>query len=94
MFNIFYEDSDLVIILDWADNTPILHHHVYDWSLSVHKKMKREFERLITTLKEHNIFELYSYYNVEDTKLDKFCSYYGFRVVEIKNNVKYVVKEL
>jgi hypothetical protein len=94
MFNKIYEDEDLVVGIEWEDKLPFLHHHVYNWKLSTHKKMKRVFDSLTKDLRQNGHLELWSYYDKTQSNVDKFCDYYGFSKVAETDTQYIVLKEL
>ena len=94
MFEEVYKDDDLVLLLEWDQDLPYIHHHFYTWSLSTHKKCIAEFNKLIQTLQTKGYKELWSYYDKQNTNVDKFCNYYGFTKVGETPTQNIVLKEI
>lgn len=94
MFEIYHKDDDLLVGIEWTDDLPFLHHHVYNWKLSTHKKMKKVFVNVIKDLQKKQYTELWSYFDKSNSHLDKFCNYYGFTKVSETDTEHIVVKEI
>ncbi len=94
MYEEFYKDDSIVILIEWVDNIPFMHHHFYNWSLSIHKKFKVEIDNLVAYLQNKGHTELWSYYDKVNTKVDKFCVYYGFNKVGETETQNIVLKEI
>ena len=94
MFEVFHQDDDLVIGIEWDGEIPFIHHHVYNWKLSTHKQMKKVFSTMVKELQEKNHTKLYSYFDKQNTNVDKFCDYYGFTLLSETPTEYIVVKEL
>lgn len=94
MFEEFYKDDDVVLLIEWDDGLPFIHHHFYNWSLSVHKKTIKQVNKLIQYVKDKGHDELWSYYDKEKTNVDKFCVYYGFVKVGETATQHIVVKDI
>ena len=94
MFEEVYKDDDLVLLIEWDQELPYLHHHFYNWTLSTHKKCISEFNKLVKCLQDKGHKELWSYYNKENTNVDKFCTYYGFTKVGETPTQNIVLKEI
>lgn len=94
MFEEVYKDDDLVLLLEWDQDLPYIHHHFYNWSLSVHKKTIKEFDKIIHNLQSKGHKELWSYYDKENSNVDKFCNYYGFNKVGETPTQHIVLKEI
>jgi len=94
MYKEMYTDKDVVLLIDWDDGLPYLHHHFYNWSLSVHKKTLIEFNKIVDGLRTDGHTELWSYYDKENTHVDKFCKLYGFNKVAETSTQNIVLKEI
>lgn len=94
MYNIKYQDDDLIMLIEWADGLPVIHHEIYNWKLSTHKKMRNAFNDIVKELKEDGFDVLYSYYDVHNESVKKFVDKYGFTPCGEVNNYIVVVKEL
>lgn len=94
MFEVVYQDNCLLIGIEWEDKVPFIHHHVFHWKLSTHKKMKEVFNSIIQNLQNKEHTELWSYYDKNNKHLDKFCSYYGFIKVGETETEYIVLKEI
>jgi len=94
MFEEFYKDESIVILVEWVDGLPYIHHHFYAWSVSIHKKFTIEFNNLVTYLQNKGHTELWSYYDKVNTHVDKFCVHYGFIKVGETETQNIVLKEI
>jgi hypothetical protein len=94
MYDIKYQDEDFLLLVEWEDGLPFLHHHYYNWSLSVHKKAIKAFVALIEELKNQGHTELWSYYDKTNTHVDKFCNKYNFIKVGETETENIVLKEI
>lgn len=94
MYDEMYRDEDLVVLLEWKSGIPIIHHHIWNWKLSTYKTMVREFASVVDTLKKAGHMELYSYYDVDNEKVEKFCKRFGFTTTMRTASTVYVVKEI
>lgn len=93
MYEIKHSDDDLLMLIEWEQGAPIIHHHIYNWKLSTHKKMKQCFDKIIEDLKQRGYNELYSYYDINNKQVEKFVTYYGFTFIKEFDGNKIVVKE-
>lgn len=94
MFEVYYKDDDLVMGIEWTDDLPFIHHHIYEWKLSTHKKMKEVFAAIVKDLQDKEHTELWSYYKKSSEHVNKFCNYYGFTRVSETETEYIVVKEI
>lgn len=93
--DIKYQDNDLLLVLEWdEDDIVYMHHHFYNWSPSVMKKTIVEFNKIVDELKSLNQTELWSYYDKDQTHVDKFCVRFGFVQVSETDTQKIVLKEI
>jgi hypothetical protein len=94
MFEEFYKDDAIVLLIEWDNDVPYIHHHFYSWSVSIHKKFKSEFNKLVKYLQNKGHTELWSYYDKVNTNVDKFCVHYGFNKVGETETQNIVLKEI
>jgi hypothetical protein len=91
---VVYQDDNLLVVLEWDEGVPYIHHHIYKWAPSVLKKMSKLMGEIVDKLTSENHEELFSYYDKENTHLEKFCDYYGFVKVGETETQIIVLKEL
>jgi hypothetical protein len=94
MFEEMYKDDDIVLLIEWDEGLPYIHHHFYNWSVSIHKRTLAEFDKIVTKLRENGYNELWSYYDKENVHVDKFCKRYGFEKVSETITQNIVLKEI
>jgi hypothetical protein len=91
---IFYQDDDLVLLVEWDDNLPYLHHHFFNWTPSILRKTICEFNKMMVELKEMGCTEVWSYYDKDQIHVDKFCTKFGFVKVGETETQNIVLKEI
>lgn len=92
--DVFYNDDDLLLAIEWDESIPYLHHHFYNWSPSILKKTIKHFNELVEYLKIQGCDELWSYYDKDQVHVDKFCVKFGFTKVGETETQNIVLKEI
>lgn len=79
-FEEWYSDDDIKITLQWeTPEVVFLHLRVYNWSLSVKRKMMKLQKQLCTYLLSKGVAKVFGYNAGQDDLWRKFCHSFGFK---------------
>lgn len=91
MFNIFWNDSDVLLKFEYFEDKVFAHAEAYNWSKSVYLKFKDIWYVAKEELLAQGYKEIYVLIPVNDKKLFKFETMFGFKPIKKWDNILMMV---